>query len=160
LVPVPMRGLYPHVIKKGCSGIPHDRSRPLSRLSGCFPAEPGSKPDLRRFRNSSIPQFASDNSTSNARSSSCQRSLRTAAVRYSAPVMGGADRTNWSNSELMGTGTWRFGRSRTGPSRVQTVVARVAANSRRKDNVAGRAMPTLLAPSWRRPCPDPRTNAL
>jgi hypothetical protein len=22
LVPVPMRGLYPHVIKKGCSGIP------------------------------------------------------------------------------------------------------------------------------------------
>jgi hypothetical protein len=55
------------------------------------------------FRNSSTPQFASDNSSQNDRSSSCQRSLKTAA--YSAPIVGGAASTNWSNSELARTGT-------------------------------------------------------
>ena len=38
LLPLPMRGFYPHVMKKGCHSIPLDRSRPLSRRSGCFPA--------------------------------------------------------------------------------------------------------------------------
>ena len=38
LLPLPMRGLYPHVMEKGCRSIPLDRSRPLSRRSGCFPA--------------------------------------------------------------------------------------------------------------------------
>ena len=39
LVPLALRGLYPR-LKKGCRSIPLDRSRPLSRRSGCFPAEP------------------------------------------------------------------------------------------------------------------------
>ena len=38
LLPLPMRGLYPHLMEKGCRSIPLDRSRPLSRRSGCFPA--------------------------------------------------------------------------------------------------------------------------
>jgi len=33
VVPLPMRGLYPRVIKKGCRSIPLNRSRPLSSPS-------------------------------------------------------------------------------------------------------------------------------
>jgi len=39
-MPVPMRGLCQRLMKKGCRSIPLDRSRPLSRRSGCFPASP------------------------------------------------------------------------------------------------------------------------
>jgi len=41
LVPLPMMGLLRMYEKRGCRSIPLiDRSRPLSRRSGCFPASP------------------------------------------------------------------------------------------------------------------------
>jgi hypothetical protein len=38
LVPLPMRGFCEQMAKRGCRSIPLNRSRPLSRRSGCFPA--------------------------------------------------------------------------------------------------------------------------
>ena len=69
---------------------------------------------FRRFRKSCIPHFDSASSTPNAASSSCQRAPRTSAVRYSAPVMGGAARTSRSNSAAGGAGTCTFRGARIG----------------------------------------------
>lgn len=158
MVPVPDEGLYPHVIKKGCSGIPHDRSSPLSRLSGCIPAEPGSKPDCAA---SGIPQSRSSLPT--IRLQTLDRALARDPLKLPRSDI---QRRSWAvltartGPTPSGWERERGGSVARGRGRVQTVVTWVAANSRRKDNVAGRAMPTSLAPSWWRPCPDPRTNAL
>jgi hypothetical protein len=73
-----------------------------------------------------------------------------------AGVSGIISERSTKTDERLLTGTifaamWRLRRSRTGPNRAQTVVTYVAANSRQKDDVAGRAMPTSWTPSGRRP---------
>src|ERR1039457_6285609 len=40
LVPLPIGSFCEQMAKGGCRSIPLDRSRPLSRRSGCFPAWP------------------------------------------------------------------------------------------------------------------------
>ena len=40
LVPLPIGSFRKPIAKGGCRSIPLDRSRPLSRRSGCFPAWP------------------------------------------------------------------------------------------------------------------------
>ena len=40
LVPLPIGGFCEQMEKRGCRSIPLNRSRPLSRRSGCFPAWP------------------------------------------------------------------------------------------------------------------------
>ena len=63
---------------------------------------------LRRFRNSWTPHFDSDNSMPKSRIQFLPESVRTVRVRYSAPVMGGAAKTSWSNSAAGGAGTCAF----------------------------------------------------
>src|ERR1700723_2271571 len=57
---------------------------------------------LQRFKNSWTPHFDWDNSSPKAICSSCLRDWRTLAVRYSAPVIGGAARDSQASSASSG----------------------------------------------------------